>query len=420
MSPWASMEPDRLLTFSFSVIWLFPKAVIFPSSFVRVFPFRTRSTPEERVPLVLSRELVLTCRVPLTGSSLPVGESILSFFVVSIERVPYEAMVALSLVIPAAWTASSFPAPRVPVFTRFPSDWILSFLQTPGCPGVPGKILPGPLPGCMDGAAMVQVSVRIQYEVIGIHMAIHAEAKALFRTHEENTACIHAANSGYVQRHFRFLSFRSDWHGFPCFSLYGIGAGSDMEGIGPDGRIDPGRPGIDSQESAFLPSSPFPSMRMVPFPFTLRSSRFSPASNSGFPVARMARPVLMNPPPLTVMPLGLAMTTSALFPATSRKPFMAVALLPVTWFTMILAGPLAMFDFLYVTCQFRFGKGIGIIQDGPFFRDIEPVIVISGYTGSRGSCDMNQGNPIGCLLHQGMAGSGSPGIGHNGCCGENS
>ena len=112
--------------------------------------------------------------------------------------------------------------------------------------------------GCMDGAAMVQVPIRIQYEVIGIYVAIHVEAKALLRTHEENAACIHAAHSGYIQRHFRFLSFRSDWHSFPCFRLYGIGAGGDLEGIGPDGRIDPGRPGVDGQGIGFSSVQSFP------------------------------------------------------------------------------------------------------------------------------------------------------------------
>jgi hypothetical protein len=37
----------------------------------------------------------------------------------------------------------------------------------------------------------------------------------------------------------------------------------------------------------------------------------------GVPVVRVARLVLMKPPPLTLMPLGLAMMTSARWPATS-------------------------------------------------------------------------------------------------------
>ena len=268
---------------------------------------------------------------------------------------------------------------------------------------------------------MVQVSVRIQYEVIGIHMAIHAEAKALFRTHEENTACIHAANSGYVQRHFRFLSFRSDWHGFPCFSLYGIGAGSDMEGIGPDGRIDPGRPGIDSQGIGFSSVQSFPVNEDGAVPVHPEVLQVFSGVKFRFPRGEDGTAGIDESAAINGDAVGIG--------------YDHVRLVPCHFQEAIHGGGAASGDLvhddpgrafghvwisLYVTCQFRFGKGIGIIQDGPFFRDIEPVIVIPGYTGGRGRSDMNQGNPIGRLLHQGMAGSGSPGIGHNGCCGENS
>ena len=51
---------------------------------------------------------------------------------------------------------------------------------------------------------------------------------------------------------------------------------------------------------------------------------------SSLPVVKVALGVLMKPPPLTWIPLGLATTTSASSPATSVYPFNSLELVPVT------------------------------------------------------------------------------------------
>ena len=65
-----------------------------------------------------------------------------------------------------------------------------------------------------------------------------------------------------------------------------------------------------------------------------------PLSIIGLPVVKVAALVLINVPLLIEIPLGFAIITCALFPATSRAPFIAVELVPVTSFNIVLAvGP---------------------------------------------------------------------------------
>jgi len=94
-----------------------------------------------------------------------------------------------------------------------------------------------------------------------------------------------------------------------------------------------------STRSVPAASSPAPSTMMAPV-WTAKSLRLPALSSRGVPVVRTTRPALMNLAPLTVMPLALARTNAALWPAISVAPLKALAPLPVTWKRMTRAGPL--------------------------------------------------------------------------------
>ena len=83
-------------------------------------------------------------------------------------------------------------------------------------------------------------------------------------------------------------------------------------------------------------SSPCPDTVTVPC-FTSYPEIF-PSVIIGLPVVNVAALVLINVPLLTAIPLGLAMITCALRPATSKAPFIAVAPVPVTSFKIVLAA----------------------------------------------------------------------------------
>ena len=72
---------------------------------------------------------------------------------------------------------------------------------------------------------------------------------------------------------------------------------------------------------------------------TRKPSRPPAGPSSGAPVVSMPRLVLMKPPPLQTMPLGLAMITSARVPATSMRPSSRLGLVPSTWLRMTWAEP---------------------------------------------------------------------------------
>ena len=91
-------------------------------------------------------------------------------------------------------------------------------------------------------------------------------------------------------------------------------------------------------ELASLALRPFLLIATIPRS-TRYEFRFPDESYSGLPVVNTARSVLINPPPSTVIPLGFAITTEALRPATSINPFILVGLCEVTSLTMTLAEP---------------------------------------------------------------------------------
>jgi len=70
-------------------------------------------------------------------------------------------------------------------------------------------------------------------------------------------------------------------------------------------------------------------MLMLP-PVTLRPESEPSAAKFGVPVVRIARDVLMKPPPFTLMPEPFAITTSARRPATSTRPLIWLAALLLT------------------------------------------------------------------------------------------
>ncbi len=63
---------------------------------------------------------------------------------------------------------------------------------------------------------------------------------------------------------------------------------------------------------------------------TLKPESEPSGAKFGEPVVRIARDVLMKPPPFTLMPEPLAITTSARCPATSRRPLIWLAALLFT------------------------------------------------------------------------------------------
>ena len=82
-----------------------------------------------------------------------------------------------------------------------------------------------------------------------------------------------------------------------------------------------------------LSPSPFTSMS----PLELLNFILPSAQLVTLPVEMITLSVLINPKPLTLMPLALAITTLALLPATSRYPFRVLALELVTSFKITLA-----------------------------------------------------------------------------------
>ncbi len=95
---------------------------------------------------------------------------------------------------------------------------------------------------------------------------------------------------------------------------------------------------IKSTWSTLLAFRPAPCTVIWP-PVTRYASRLPLPPNTGTPVVSVARLVLIKPPPLTRMPFGLAITTSARGPATSRYPRSVDGCVLVTWLTMMRAEP---------------------------------------------------------------------------------
>ncbi len=65
--------------------------------------------------------------------------------------------------------------------------------------------------------------------------------------------------------------------------------------------------------------------------------------NDTCPVVSATLPVLVNEPPSTVMPLGLAMITLARGPSTAMLPWIRDGSVLVTWLTMVRARTVALF-----------------------------------------------------------------------------
>ena len=89
------------------------------------------------------------------------------------------------------------------------------------------------------------------------------------------------------------------------------------------------------RESASIPFSP-----ILTFPLSTSMVLSSPSEMFSFPDVRVTLPELRKPPPFTVIPFLLAMTMSALSPATSTYPLIFVLFFPVISVTIRLAEPL--------------------------------------------------------------------------------
>ena len=85
-----------------------------------------------------------------------------------------------------------------------------------------------------------------------------------------------------------------------------------------------------------VPSSPLPSISISPV--EISNLGLAP-SKLTFPVVRVALGILINPAPLTVMPLGFAMMTSARCPATSTCPLRCDLEVPETSLSIREAEP---------------------------------------------------------------------------------
>ena len=91
-------------------------------------------------------------------------------------------------------------------------------------------------------------------------------------------------------------------------------------------------------------SIPCPANSIRPFS-TKNPDKFPSTAKSVLPVVKTPRLTLMNPKPSAAMPFSLAMTSAALLPATSKKPFRQVGTSPITSFRINLAAPLARCEF---------------------------------------------------------------------------
>ena len=80
-----------------------------------------------------------------------------------------------------------------------------------------------------------------------------------------------------------------------------------------------------------------PSSSIEILPFSISKPLRRPFVIRGEPVVRVTLGVFINPAPFILIPFGLATMTSALFPATSVKPFRRVLDVPVTSFRMSFA-----------------------------------------------------------------------------------
>ncbi len=104
-----------------------------------------------------------------------------------------------------------------------------------------------------------------------------------------------------------------------------------------------------SSRFSIAPARPPGPMLMTPAPVlstTLRCSWPAPvvkSLNDTCPVLSATLPVLVNEPPSTVMPLGLAMITLARGPSTAMLPWIRDGSVLVTWLTMVRARTVALF-----------------------------------------------------------------------------
>ena len=89
------------------------------------------------------------------------------------------------------------------------------------------------------------------------------------------------------------------------------------------------------KERASIPFSP-----ILTFPFSTSIDFNSPSAMFTLPDVSVTLPVLRKPPPFTVIPFLLAITMSALSPATSTYPLIFVLFFPVISVTIRLAEPL--------------------------------------------------------------------------------
>ena len=69
---------------------------------------------------------------------------------------------------------------------------------------------------------------------------------------------------------------------------------------------------------------------------------------------------------------------------------------------------------LYVSCQFGFGEGVGVVQDGAFVRHVEGFVFVPGYAAGGGGGDIDKGYAVCCFFYLRLMAGFRFRIGHDG------